>query len=171
GAREAGRDPATVRLGAIFHTVLTADRERALTIGRSMAAGYYEYSPRLFDAPGLRWEGPDVHALQRRVWPDFHHHPDLVASGGLVSFLPDAAADAFAVHGDADAVAAQIAEALAVEPAIEIVVPHPVPVERPSEPRHAGPDYIEAFAREVMPRLRGSSARVRARDERPASAG
>src|SRR5204862_8319027 len=45
GAVEAGRDPAAVRLGAVFHTVLVDDAARALTMARSMAAGYYEYSP------------------------------------------------------------------------------------------------------------------------------
>src|SRR5215468_959624 len=45
GAREAGRDPATVGVAAIFHTVLVDDSDRALAMGRSMAAGYYEYSP------------------------------------------------------------------------------------------------------------------------------
>jgi 5,10-methylenetetrahydromethanopterin reductase len=83
GAKDAGRDPARVRLGAIFHTVLVDDQARALTMAKSMAAGYYEYSPRLFDPPGLTWPGPDPDALKRdrQVWPDFHHAPDLEASG------------------------------------------------------------------------------------------
>ena len=40
-------------------------------------------------------------ALKRRhqVWPDFHHAPDLEASGRVVDFLPDAAADAFSLRG------------------------------------------------------------------------
>jgi len=38
GAAEAGRDPARVKLGAVFHTVLVDDPERALTMARSMAA-------------------------------------------------------------------------------------------------------------------------------------
>src|SRR5512147_2801633 len=53
GAAEAGREPGSVRLGAVFHTVLVDEPERALTMARSMAAGYYEYSPALFDPPGL----------------------------------------------------------------------------------------------------------------------
>src|SRR5207245_3954554 len=83
GAAEAGRDPARVRLGAIFHTVLVDDAARALTMAKSMAAGYYEYSPVLFDRPGLKWTGADPEALKRdrHVWPDFHHAPDLDASG------------------------------------------------------------------------------------------
>ena len=58
GAAEAGRDPAAVGLGAVFHTVLVDEPHRALTMARSMAAGYYEYSPALFDPPGLTWPGP-----------------------------------------------------------------------------------------------------------------
>ena len=90
GAAEAGRDPSTVRLGAIFHTVLVDDPDRALTMARSMAAGYYEYSPSLFEPPGFVWTGADPEALKHRhqVWPDFHHAPDLEASGRVVDFLP-----------------------------------------------------------------------------------
>src|SRR5207237_4141524 len=55
GARDAGRDPSRVRIGAVFHTVLVDDGARALTMAKSMAAGYYEYSPALFDPPGLTW--------------------------------------------------------------------------------------------------------------------
>jgi len=59
GAAEAGRDPSKVRVGAVFHTVFVDDPGRALVMGKSMAAGYYEYSPMLFDGPGLAWTGPD----------------------------------------------------------------------------------------------------------------
>ena len=48
GAADAGRDPATVRLGIVLHTVLVDDPGRALRMAKSMAAGYYEYSPSLF---------------------------------------------------------------------------------------------------------------------------
>src|SRR5436309_15509611 len=57
GARDAGRDPASVRLGAVFHTVFVDDAARALTMAKSMAAGYYEYSPALFEPPRLAWTG------------------------------------------------------------------------------------------------------------------
>jgi len=65
GAAEAGRDPASVKLAAIFHTVLVDEPARALTMARSMAAGYYEYSPTLFAAPGLVWAGPDPEAVDQ----------------------------------------------------------------------------------------------------------
>src|SRR5439155_3110762 len=64
GAAEAGRDPAAVRLGAVFHTVLVDDPGRAMAMARSMAAGYYEYSSTLFGPPGLEWAGPDPDTLK-----------------------------------------------------------------------------------------------------------
>ncbi len=151
GAREAGRDPRALRIGLIFHVVLDDDPARAALVARSMAAGYYEYSPMLFDAPGFEWNGPPIRELRRQVWPDFHHHDDLQASGRLVRFLPDAVADAFAAHGDAEAVAAQLSAALAAGVPCDVLVAHPMPTPAPDGPR---PDYMERFAREIMPALR-----------------
>lgn len=154
GAREAGRDPGSVRLGLVVHTALGeggADDERTLTIAKSMAAGFYEYSPHLFEVPGFEWNGPDVHTLQPLVNPDFHHHPDLVESGRMVDFLPREVAEAFAFRGTPEAVADQIVAALSLGIPFEIVVPHPVPT--PPVPR-TGVDYMERLAREVFPRVR-----------------
>ena len=53
GIEEAGRDPHEVQIGLIFHTILDDDEERAGWIARSMAAGFYEFSPMLFDPPGF----------------------------------------------------------------------------------------------------------------------
>src|SRR3546814_20639090 len=75
--------------------LVTGVQTCALPISKSMAAGFYEYSPHLFEVPGLPWDGPDVHTLQPLVNPDFHHHPDLVESGRIVDFLSEDAADAF----------------------------------------------------------------------------
>ena len=69
GAAEAGRAPEEVRIGCVFHTVVDEDAGRAARIGRAVAAGYYEYSPMLFDHIGLPWPGPDVASLKRQVWP------------------------------------------------------------------------------------------------------
>ena len=151
GAREAGRNPAQVHIGLIFHVVLEEEPRRAALIARSMAAGYYEYSPMLFDAPGFRWNGTPLHELKHRVWPDFHHHDDLEASGRLVEFLPDEVADAFAAHGTAPQVAAQLGAALEAGVPCDILVAHPMPTPVPGGPR---PDYMERFAAEVMPALR-----------------
>jgi len=155
GAREVGRDPRALRIGLIFHVVLDDDAERAATIGRSMAAGYYEYSPMLFEPPGFHWNGPPVETLKREVWPDFHHHHDLEASGRLVSFLGDEVAGAFAAHGPAARVAEQLAAALAAGVPCELLVAHPMPTPSPDAAR---PDYMERFAAAVMPALRARGA-------------
>ena len=155
GAAEAGRDPASVKLGAIFHTVLVDEPSRALTMARSMAAGYYEYSPALFDPPALTWTGPDPETLkhQTHVWPDFHHAPDLEASGKVVDFLPLEAADAFSLRGGTGEVAQRLLSALRAAPAIfDHVVLHPIPDPKwPSDPEQ---DYTARIAREVLPQVR-----------------
>jgi 5,10-methylenetetrahydromethanopterin reductase len=159
GAREAGRDPQRVRLGAVFHTVLVDDEARALTMAKSMAAGYFEYSPALFDPPGLRWNGPDPERLkhERSVWPDFHHAPDLEASGRAVDFLPTAAADAFALRGGPAQVAEQLISTLRACPApFDYVVLHPIP--DPRWPDEGERGYTARMAREVLPVVRKSLA-------------
>ncbi len=159
GASEAGRDPASVRLGLVLHTALEDDPVKALAIGKSMAAGYYEYSPLLFETAGLTWDGPSIHDLQARVFPDFHHHTDLVESGNLVGFLPTAAADAFSVRGTAAEVAEQIAGALSLGITFEIVVTQPVP--NPPMPGTApGRDFMERMARDVFPVVRSHLSRA-----------
>ncbi len=127
GARDAGRDPGEIRLGLIFHTAYDPDRERARCIARAIAAGYYEYSTFLFRGAGIEWNGENVHSLRKRLWPDFHHHHDLLEAGRLVGFLPREAADAFALHGDWPDIAAQLAATLerAALP-VSVVLPHPM---------------------------------------------
>ncbi len=156
GAADAGRDPVTVRLGAVFHTVLVDDPDRAMTMARSMAAGYYEYSPALFGPPALAWTGPDPEALKRRhdVWPDFHHAPDLEASGRVLDFLPAGAAEAFSLHGGPSEVAERLMDVLRSAPApFDYVVLHPIP--NPPTPDDPERGYMARIAREVLPRVRG----------------
>ena len=160
GARAAGRDPSGIGIGLIFHTVMSDDPAEIGATARSMAAGYYEYSPALFAIPGLPWDGPPVEELKKQVYPDFHHAPDLVESGNLVSFLDEETADSFALFGSAEEIAGQIREAVAIAGRVDIVVPHPVPmpvpgapVARALPPSLAGADYKTWFAAEVMPRL------------------
>ena len=148
GARDAGRDPAEVRLGLIFHTAYETDPARALLLAKSLAAGYYEYSPFLFDRPGIAWEGEDVHELRKQAWPDFHHHRDLVHAGTLVDFLPRAAADAFALYGDWEQIADQLREVLDLGLPVEYVIPHPVmaPDRQLDYIADAGRELVRRFA-------------------------
>jgi 5,10-methylenetetrahydromethanopterin reductase len=155
GAAEAGRDPSAVRLGAVFHTVLVDDPGRALAMGQSIAAGYYEYSPALFGPAGLTWGGPDPEALKHRhqVWPDFHHALDLVASGRVVDFLVDAAAAAFALRGGPAEIAEQLSAVLRAAPvAFDYVVLHPIP--NPPMPDEGDHGFMARVAREVLSRVR-----------------
>jgi len=155
GAADAGRDPAAVRLGAVFHTVLVDDPARALTMAKSMAAGYYEYSPALFDPPRLAWTGKDPETLKReqKVWPDFHHAVDLEASGRVVDFLPESAADAFSLRGGPLEVADRLVAVLRGAPAeFDYVVLHPIP--NPEFPDDPESGYTARMAREVLPRVR-----------------
>jgi 5,10-methylenetetrahydromethanopterin reductase len=155
GAADTGRDPGSVRLGAVFHTVLVDEPGRALTMAKSMAAGYYEYSPALFDPPRLAWTGPHHETLKReqQVFPDFHHAPDLEASGRAVDFLPTSAADAFSLRGGPADVADQLIDVLRRAPAeFDYVVLHPIP--NPPSPDDPERGYTARMAREVLPRVR-----------------
>ncbi len=157
GAVVAGRDPSAIKIGAVFHTVLVDDPAEALLMGKSMAAGYYEYSPMLFDPPGLQWAGPDPEKLKhaQKVWPDFHHAVDLLASGRVVDFLPPAAADAFCLHGRPADVVAQLVDVLRAAPApFEYVVLHPIP--NPPTPDDVDNGYMARVAREILPRVRAA---------------
>ena len=160
GAVEAGRDPASVKIGAVFHTVFDPNPERALLIGKSMAAGYYEYSPQLFEPVGLTWDGPDPEALKETVRPDFHHTRDLVGAGKLVDFLPTEAADAFCLRGGTAEIAEQLVRALSYEDlAFDMVVLQPIPdpglrVGSGTTDQPEWPEYMEAMAREVLPVVR-----------------
>jgi len=159
GAAEAGRDPSAVRLGAVFHTVLDNDATRAVRMGKSMAAGYYEYSPMLFEPPGLGWSGAHPERLKHDhgVWPDFHHAPDLEASGRVVDFLPDAAADAFCLRGGPAQIVEQLLAVLRAAPApFDYVVLHPVP--NPTFPDDPDAGYTARVAREVLPKVRAALA-------------
>ncbi len=158
GAEDAGRDPFSIPLGIIFHTVLVDDPDDALLMGKAMAAGYYEYSPMLFEPPALSWDGPDPEMLkhERGVWPDFHHDPDLLKAGRAVDFLDGSHADAFSLHGTAEQVAEQLVSVLseAARNGIEFehVVLHPIP--NPPAPDDAHDGYTVRVAREILPRVR-----------------
>jgi alkanesulfonate monooxygenase SsuD/methylene tetrahydromethanopterin reductase-like flavin-dependent oxidoreductase (luciferase family) len=162
GARAAGRDPDSIGIGLIFHTIAPDSPSQIGAISRSMAAGYYEYSPGLFESAGLAWNGPPIEELKSQIYPDFHHAPDLVRAGELVSFLSDDVAGYFSLFGSAEDIAAQISDTLRLGFRVDIIVPHPVPMPVPGSAvpravptRLAGADYKTWFAAEVVPRVRG----------------
>jgi len=144
GATSSGRSPDEIGIGLVLHTIWRQDPIEFAAISRSMAAGFYEYSPSLFEDAGIEWEGPPVEDLRRRVWPDFHHAQDLVASGQVVGFLPERAAQGFSLFGSPTEMAAQLRQAIGILGRVDVVVPHPVPNPPPGT-------FERWFAEEVWP--------------------
>lgn len=145
GAGEAGRDPASIGIGLVLHTITSQDPGDIGAIARSVAAGFYEYSPALFGQASLSWDGPPVAELKRKVWPDFHHTADLVAAGELVGFLPEEAADGFALFGTPQDMAQQLRAAISVAGRVDVVVPNPMPAPVPED------NFARWFAEKVWP--------------------
>jgi hypothetical protein len=71
----------------------------------------------------------------------------------VVDFLPEAAADAFSLHGCASEIVAQLVALLRASPAsFDHVVLHPIPDPvRPEDHEHG---YKARVAREILPALR-----------------
>lgn len=134
GAAEAGRPPGEPAIGVVIHLVTSQDAAEIRSISRAMAAGFYEYSPALFEAADLAWKGPPIDELKAQIWPDFHHAEDPVRAGGLVGFLSDEIAESFSLFGSAADVANQLRGVLSEVPGVELVVPHPVPLPGPDSP-------------------------------------
>ena len=159
GAAEAGRDPAAVRVGAIFHTVLVDDAGARAADGQSMAAGYYEYSPMLFDPPGLRWAGPDPETLKhdRQVWPDFHHAPDLEFERPRRRLPPHRSRRRLLPARRPRRHRRQLLHVIRTSPcALDYVVLHPIPTRNSRDPAN---DYTARVAREILPPVRKELAR------------
>ena len=153
GAIEAGRDPDAVKIGAIFHTVLSEDPQEVASIGRSAAAGYYEYTPVLLERTGQTWDGPDVEELKKKIWQDFHHTPDLMAAGKLVDFLPDACVDDFSLNGSPGDIVNQLQRVLNIYP-FDIVVTHPMSAPSNRSVHEVNQAFAETIASEVIPAFR-----------------
>ena len=151
GAQDAGRQLSDVKIAAIFHTILDDNEARCSLISRSAAAGYFEYTPSLFENAGLEWNGPSIAELKSRVWPDFHHASDLEEAGREVSFLSDDAADAFALNGSISKITDQLLDILRNERCIDLVIPHPMPT--PSTGSNLG-KYSDTLATKLFPRFR-----------------
>lgn len=146
GLRDSGRSEGDIQVGLIFHTAVCDDANSARLIGKSIAAGYYEYSKFLFDRPGLEWTGDDPHELRKTVYPDFLHHRDMVFAGRQVDFLEDRAADAFALYGDWETVGAQLKATLEqTDIPVEWVLTHPV------LPSGSEVDYLRDAAEHLLP--------------------
>jgi alkanesulfonate monooxygenase SsuD/methylene tetrahydromethanopterin reductase-like flavin-dependent oxidoreductase (luciferase family) len=162
GAAEAGRDPGSVGIGLIFHTIVSDDTHEIALIARAMAAGYYEYSPRLFDIPGFQWKGPHPEELKCDAGlTDFHHASDPLSAGRLVQFLDDDIANSFALFGTASDIAAQIDAVTSLGFRVDVIVTHPVPTPTPHQPVHRqvptelhAADYTAWFVGEVLPLVR-----------------
>ncbi len=145
GADEAGRDHGEIRIGLVLHTITSQRTDEIAAIARSLAAGYYEYSPSLFERAGIEWVGPDIGQLQEQVWPSFHHAADLVAAGEIVSFLPERAAAGFSLFGAPRDIAAQLRAAIEVIGRVDVVIPQPVTTP------DSGSDFAQWFAQDVWP--------------------
>ena len=149
GATEAGRDPNEIDIAIIVHTAATQDPRKIRAISRAMAAGFFEYSPALFEAPDFVWNGPDIEQLKSQIWPDFHHASDLVAAGALVDFLSDEVARSFCFCGDPADIADQLRAVMTVVPQASIVVPHPAPTPQFGQ----SVAYAKWFVDDVIPHL------------------
>ncbi len=154
GAIKAGRREDSVKIGVVFHTVFLEDDEASLLMGKSMAAGFYEYSPILFDNIGFEWNGADPGLLKKhaKVWPDFHHAPNLIQSGEVVGFLDENHANAFCLRGNASQITDQIVSILKrcheLKIDFEYVVLQPIP--NPPTPDTGTQAYIERVPREIL---------------------
>lgn len=169
GAKGEGKDPKSIKLAADFHIVLSDDMEAAMYMGKSIAAGYYEYSPNLFENLDFSWPGPHPDELRAELIelnknnsskglnaPDFHHASNLVDSGKLVDFIPDEFAQAFCFIGNSEQVSDQIVDFLkdcdSVGINFEYILLHPVP--NPPMPDIGVNSYMEKIPREVLPQVK-----------------
>lgn len=148
GAQAAGRNVEDIQVGLIFHTALAANKQASLLIAKAIAAGYFEYSKFLFDAPGFEWSGPPIHELQQQVWPDFHHHRDPVGAGKILDFLSDDVADGFALHGTWDDIGQQLEALTRLPIPIDYIIPHPVLA------NGFAMDFLQEFSNQIAPSFR-----------------
>jgi 5,10-methylenetetrahydromethanopterin reductase len=146
GAREAGRDPASLFVALHFHTVLTDDAGLAAARGRVMAAGYYEVNRALWDRLGLSWPCAPIEEILKAVWPDFHHAHDMALAARMVSEIPLEAARRFCLMGTAAEVRGQLERLLARL----TWAPRQVIL----QPNLPGAAFIAACGREVIPAFR-----------------
>jgi len=145
GAREAGRDPAELRFGAIVYTLIEDEPDWAQAQARVVAAGFYELSAQSWQRPGFHWNGPPIHELAAQVYPDIVHAEDVPAAAELTAFVRPEVARWFALAGDAAAVADGMRRVREGFPRLWHVIPQPLTWKRDFPERVAG----------VIARLRG----------------
>jgi len=145
GARDAGRDPAGLRFGAIVHTLIEDDPGWAAAQACVVAAGFYELAAQTWQRPGFAWNGPPIHELAAQVYPDIVHAEDLPAAAELTSFVQPEVARWFALAGDAAAVAEGLRRVRDGFPRLWHVIPQPLTWKRDFPERVTG----------VIQRLRG----------------
>ena len=126
GAREAGRDPATLRFGAVVYTLIEDDAAWARAQARVVAAGFYELSAQTWQRPGFEWNGPPIHDLAAQVYPDIVHAEDVPAAAELTGFVRQDIADWFALTGDVAAVADGLRRVREGFPRLWHVIPQPL---------------------------------------------
>ncbi len=145
GAREAGRDPASLWLAGHFHTVLTDDAALAAARARVMAAGYYEVNRGLWERLDLAWPCAPIETILQTVRPDFHHAFDMDLAARAAEPIALAVARRFCLVGSAREIRAQLEPIVARCPWMRHVV---------LQPNLPGPAFIEACGREVIPAFR-----------------
>ena len=97
-----------------------------------------------------RFDGRRLLRILRNVFPDFHHAPDLEASGRVVDFLTEAAADVFCLRGGPAEIVKQLLGVLRAAPAtFDYVCLHPIP--NPATPDDPERGFMARVAREVLP--------------------
>src|SRR4030095_2093389 len=109
------------------------------------------------EPPRLSWAGPDPEKLkrERNVFPDFHHAPDLEASGKVVHFLPAQAAAAFFLRGGPAQIGEQLLGVLRSAPAaFDYVCLHPIP--NPASPDDPERGFMAPGAREIFQPVRAA---------------
>jgi 5,10-methylenetetrahydromethanopterin reductase len=87
GARETGRDPATVRLIANLRTVIRADREEARAWASPLCAHQLS-DPAWLDETGIDAAGLQTPNELDKLYPDYFHAEDWQRAIELSAFLP-----------------------------------------------------------------------------------
>lgn len=141
GAKEAGRDPASLFVAVHLHTALTDDPALAAARAKVLAAGYYEVNPGLWGRLGIPWTLAPMEELLRVVRPDFHHAFDMGLAARTVADIPLETALRFCIAGSGPECRAQVERLIARFPWIEHII---------LQPNLPGRAFIEAAARDII---------------------